>query len=268
MARNTLTSIYKDHHGKFLKDLRAAKGLDETQLHRVRVEIKNLRVLLDLLGVLTKKKYRARPILKLLDPLFRSAGTIRSATLNLKLSQPYKSAVLVKFRQHLKNRQQNAGQKFLGEIKAFDTKKFRREHKKALAAFRTLKPKKISKGAEEYIRVQFAHVRAGVFDISDDKVLHQIRKRIKSIRNIGSLLEELKTEHPFKEELKKANVTYDKIGQWHDTIELVDQLEDFVDSLDDPIALEKTAPLIIALKKKCLYNKRQIERKLKADLVM
>jgi CHAD domain-containing protein len=268
MARNSLTSIYKDHHSRFLKDLHAAKGLDETQLHRVRVEIKNLRVLLDLLGVLSKKKYKARPMLKQLEPLFKSAGSIRSVTLNLKLSQPYKSAVLVKFRQHLKDKQHGAGQKFLHEIKSFETKKFSKLHKKALAAFRELKPKKISKGAEEYMRVQFAHVRAGIFDIGDDSVLHQIRKRIKSIRNIGSLLEEIKAEHPFKEELKKVNVTYDKIGHWHDTIELVDHLEEYVDKLGDPAALEKTAPLIIALKKKCLYNKRQIERKLKADLVM
>jgi CHAD domain-containing protein len=268
MARNSLTSIYKNHHSRFLKDLDAAKGLDETRLHKVRVEIKNLRVLLDLLAVLTKKKYKSRTVLKQLDPLFKRAGSIRSATLNLKLSQPYKSAVLVRFRQHLKTQQLDAGQKFLEEIKSFETKKFKQQHKKALEAFRGLKPKKISKGAEEYMRIQFAHVRAGIFDISDDKVLHQIRKRIKSIRNIGGLLEEIKAEHPFKEELKKVNVTYDKIGQWHDTIELVDHLEDYVDSLGDPAALEKTAPLIIALKKKCLYNKRQIERKLKTDLVM
>src|SRR4249919_3768814 len=108
MSRNSLTSIYKSHHSKFLKDLRAAKDLDETQLHRVRVEIKNLRVLLDLLGVLTNKKYKAKPVLKLIEPLFKRAGTIRSATLNLKLCQPYKSVVLVKFRQQLKNQQQAA----------------------------------------------------------------------------------------------------------------------------------------------------------------
>jgi hypothetical protein len=268
MPKNTITPIYKSHESHFLKNLRQARGLEENSLHKLRVDIKNLRVLIDLLRILSGKKFRGKAMSKQLEPVFKAAGRIRTAALNLKQSQTYRSPVLVKFRQHLRSKQEEASQEFLHVLRKFDGKKFRKLHKKALEEFRELKEGKIKKGAEEYMRVLFAHIRADIFDITDDETLHQIRKRLKSIKNIGQLLDQIDDGHPFKEELVKVHRTYDKIGQWHDTLELTETLEEYVDDLDDPEALEQTAPLILTLKKRCLLNKRQIEKRLKIDMVM
>ena len=135
-------------------------------------------------------------------------------------------------------------------------------------AFRSLKRKHVIRSAENYLRLLFAQVRAEVFDISDDETLHQIRKRLKSIRNVGHLLMELETDFPLKEELQKIAVTYEKIGQWHDMQELIVAIEKYVETLDDPAVLEMTAPLIITLKKRCIFDKQKIERRLKADLLL
>ncbi len=268
MAKNTISRIYRSHEKHFIKDLKEAKDLDEQRLHKVRVDIKNLRVLMDLKKSLSGNKNGIASINRLLNPLFKRAGDIRSITLNLKLTQPYQSQVLIRYRQHLKPRQQKASNRFLSTLERFDTKRFKKQHQKTLASLSELKEKSVRKGAEEYLRILFAQIRADIFDINDDETLHQIRKRLKSIRNVGTLLNQMDPKHAFTEELEKIERTYDKIGQWHDTIELVASLEKYVEDLDDAEALEKTAPLILALKKKCLLNKRQIEKRLKLDLVM
>ncbi len=268
MSRNTIARIYKSNERHFTRDLKEARNLDENKVHEVRVDIKNLRVLLELLSVVTGKKRKGGPLLKQLEPVFRKAGRIRSAGLNLKLSQPYRSQLLIKFRQHQRLQQQQARLEFLVILKRFDFEKFRKQNEKALDQFRSLKNKKVQRSAEEYIRVLFARVRADIFDISDDETLHEIRKRLKAIRNVGQLLIKMDPDFSLKGELQKISQTYDKIGQWHDTQELIDALEKYVGDLDSPEALEKSAPLIIALKKKCLFNKRQIEKRLKAELMM
>src|SRR5690606_17810363 len=124
--------------------------------------------------------------------------------------------------------------------------------RKALKDFKTLKEKDILKGSEAYLRKHFTFIRAGIFDINDDEALHQIRKKLKSIKNIGMLLDRINKGHSFTTELKKVDHIYEQIGNWHDKVELVSALEDYIDDLDDPKALENSAPLILLLKKSCL----------------
>jgi CHAD domain-containing protein len=168
----------------------------------------------------------------------------------------------------LRLQRQQARIDFLETLKKFDHDAFRRRSKKAYEEFKTLKKKKVSRAAEEYLRILFAHVRAELFDISDDETLHKIRKRLKSIRNIGQVLETIDPSFTLKDELAKISHAYEKIGQWHDTQELIDSIEKYLADIDDPVALEKTAPLIVALKKRCIYNKRKIEQMLKAGLLL
>lgn len=267
MASNTISQIYKSSERHFTKDLRQAKNLDETRLHRVRVDIKNIRVLLELLTVLTGSRKKAKPMLRHTNPVFRKAGVIRSASLSLKLTEPYRSQVIRKFRQHLKLRRQDAGTEFVKTLKEFDFDKFSKHHRKVTREFEKLKNKQVRRVAGEHIRQLLARVRADVFDISDDEKLHEIRKRLKVIRNLGQLVLKMDPDFELRMELEKINAIYDRIGQWHDTQELILALENYVDDLSDPEALEKAAPLIITLKKKCLFSKRLIERRLKGVLL-
>ncbi len=268
MPHQQIAEIYRKNEENLLKDLKNPEGLQEKQVHQLRVHIKNMRVLLHLLEALSKKKFSARPILRLLNPVFNRAGKFRTASLNLKLTQMYRSAVLLRFKDHLRVEMEKQKQKMKSELEDFKIKKFKRLQKESLDAFKNIKSSRIKKQGSEYLRVLLAEVRVDLFDISDDETLHEIRHKLKEIKTVGAFLNECAIEHPFKKELDRIAVTYDRIGNWHDTAILIEDLEDFVEQLDDDSALEKTMPLIMVLKKKNLHNKKLIEKKLKVDLVM
>jgi hypothetical protein len=267
MLATTIHRVYK-HHGKaFRKDVKNARTLEEKGIHRLRLNIKAIIVLLGLMAVISNKKLRGKILLKLLRPIFKKAGKLRTTTLNLKLTHPYRSAVLQKFKAHLAKKQERQRQKLLKEIRKLPLKKISKLHKKNLAAFRKRESDDLPQNVLEHLRELLAGVRADLFDINNDETLHEIRRQLKTIRNIGQLLTEAKVDHPFTEEIQKITDTYDKLGAWHDTVELLKELENFVDNLHEPAGLEKTIPLILKLKKESLKNKRQIAKKLRSDLV-
>jgi CHAD domain-containing protein len=263
-----MVTICRRHEQSFLRSLQEARGLHEKQVHRLRVDVKNLRVLLQLQNVLSGSKKPAVRIQKLVSPLFDSAGTLRSAALNLNLTSGYRSPALIKFRKQLKERKQTAASELRLAIDNFDNKKFSRLNKKIASDFGERKNKKLKRDTAEYLRVLFARVRSELFDINDDETLHEIRKKLKVIKNLGALMSELDRNHLFTEELLRINKTYEKIGEWHDVAVLLEELEQFLKDLNDPRVSVKTAPLLQHLRRRTVRSKKLIEKKLKVDLMM
>jgi hypothetical protein len=91
MPGKTISQIYNHSEAQFTRRLREAKQLNEQRVHKLRVDIKNLRVLLDLLQVVSHKKKAGKAVLKQVDPVFRKAGKIRTAYCR---AQPYTKPAL------------------------------------------------------------------------------------------------------------------------------------------------------------------------------
>src|SRR5690606_30116592 len=113
MAGKSVSSIYRRSERRLLKHLEEAGSLEPERLHKMRVDIKNLRVLLDILRVVTGQKKAGQGVSRVLDPVFRKAGRVRTITLNVSLSRPYRTRWLEKFRQHLRNIEEIANRSFL-----------------------------------------------------------------------------------------------------------------------------------------------------------
>lgn len=268
MPQQKISEIYRKNEENLLRDLEDPEHFQEKQVHQLRVHIKNIRVLLRLLEAASGKKYTSAPTLRLLNPVFKRAGRFRTASLNLKLTSMYRSAILLRYKEHLRQVMEKQQVKMKKEITDLKLKKLDNCCKKNRAVFKKLKPGRLQKQGSEHLRVLLAKVRADLFDISDDETLHQIRHRLKEIKTVGAFLNECGIEHPFNKELARIAVTYERIGNWHDTAILIEDLEDYITGLDDKAALDKTMPLILVLKKKNLHIKKLIEKKLKVDLVM
>jgi hypothetical protein len=267
MAGNQMVQICRRHERSFLRSLKEAKGLREKHVHRLRLDVKNLRVLLLLQDTLSGKKKTSKKMQSLVTPLFNHAGHMRSAVLNLSLTQGFNGPVVKKFRRELRQRRQLSAQQLREAIDRFSDRKFLRLNSRVADAFRERKNKKIRKDATDYLRSLFAQVRAELFDLSDDETLHEVRKKLKVIKNLGALLTELDDSHPFTDELTRINSTYEKIGQWHDVAVLLDELQGYLKALNDPSAALKAAPMLRQLRQQCTRSKQRVEKKLKADLV-
>ena len=266
-GEKTITLLYEEHEQAFSKHLKRAKSLDEKEVHKLRVEIKNLRVLFEFLQALSDKKLKLAALLKLLCPVFKTAGKIRTAQLNLKLAKPYRTATMLRFREYLQKEETKACKRFLKEIRKFDVDKLERLHKKNLKIVKKFKQEAISTDSENYLRNVFGKIRTAMFDANKDDVLHEIRKHLKTIKNMRRLLMELQKDTPLLGEIKKVENTYEKIGKWHDGLVLAETFEKYVLKKEIPEVREKALAFVLTLKEKNETAKLLLIKKLRAELV-
>ncbi len=266
-AEKTIAELYTEHERSFIKHLKRAKNLEEKQVHKLRVEIKNLRVLFGFLQALAKKNLKLSPLLKLLNPVFKKAGRIRTIQLNLILTRPYRSATMVRFREHLQKQEKKANKRFLKHIKTFDTGKLEDLHKKNLKAIKKFKSEHLGEDSETYLRSMLARIRTAMFDVNQDEVLHEIRKHLKTVKNMGRFMKELKHTPAIEAEIKKLERTYDKIGKWHDGLVLAEAFENYIRKKEIPEVQEKALAFVLTLREKNENSKLLLIKNLRAQLV-
>jgi hypothetical protein len=268
MQEQQIDVIYRKNEESFIQELKHGRTLQERQVHELRAQLRNIYVLLHLLHSLSRGKYRPRKMVKMLNPLFELTGKFRVASLNIKLTMPYRSATLVSFKAQMKRHMERYKGSLQMELSDFKLKKFSRLYKESLDVFKSLKTKRVRKEGAEHLRVLLAEVRVDIFDIDDDETLHQIRDKVREIKIVANFLDQCGVKHPFTKEINRLKVTYERMTSWHDTYILIDELEDYLEDLEDEDALGKTMPLITVLKRKNMATKKQIEKRLKVDLVM
>jgi CHAD domain-containing protein len=266
-AEETISELYKHHEHSFLKHLERARKLREKEVHHLRVEIKNLRVLFEFLKALPEEKFKTGPLLKLLNPVFKRAGKIRTHHLNSLMVGSNRNAIMRRFKEYLEKEEKKAGKNLIKEIKDFNSGKFNALHKKNLKALKKLESRIIEVESEKYMRSIFARLRITMFDMHQDEVLHEIRKNLKTIKIISNLLEEMNVGHALNKETKKIRGTYEKIGQWHDGVVLADEFEKYILKKEQPETHEEAIALVLKLKEKNEKNKILIAKKLKEDLL-
>ncbi len=262
----TIAQLYLEHERRFSKQLKRAKSLKEEDLHKLRVEIKNLRVLFEFLQYLDEKNLKLQAVLRLLNPVFKKAGHIRSLQLNLKLSSPYRSATMERFREFLQKQKNKSKARFTKELKALDKEKLKALRKKNLKTLEKAEFKKLSQKSEAFVRSIFAKVRTALFNSNKDEALHEIRTYFKTIKNMAHLLAEFKLTPPFSKEIKNIEILYEKIGQWHDALDLIESFEAYVLEKEHSEAQKNALALVLQLKRKNERVKTQVIKKLLQEL--
>lgn len=265
-AAKTITQLYLEHEKRFSKQLKRAKSLEEEDLHKLRVEIKNLRVLFAFLQQLQTKNLKLTGLLEFLKPVFKKAGKIRTVQLNLKLSKAYRSASMSRFRDFLQKREKKARVRFVKELKAFDKETFKGLHKKKLNLLEKIEAGITARRSEAYVRRVFVKVRTALFNTNKDEALHEIRKHFKTLKNMGRLFAELKQVSPLHAEIKKTEALYEKIGQWHDELVFTESFETYVLQKEKPEAQKNAQAFVSKLKAKNEKIKLQLILKLHKEL--
>jgi len=262
-----ISALYLDHKNSFSKHLKAAKKLEEKDVHKLRVQIKNLRVLFRFLESLPHEKFKSASFLTLLDPVFKKAGEIRTQHLNLTLTASYRSALMLRFKNHLREKEKKAGKALVKEIKHFDKETFKKLHKKNLKSLKKLNPEVTHKESEKYIRAIFAKLHKNLFDVDNDEVLHKIRKRLKTIKNMNHLLSEIVPSSTLSAEIKKMEKIYEGLGEWHDGLVLAETFENYVRKKETPDTAEQATKILLKLLEKTEKNKFSIMKRMRVDLV-
>jgi CHAD domain-containing protein len=261
--KKNILNLYLKHERSFIKRLKRAKSLKEEEVHKLRLEIKNLRTLFEFLESLAEKQVASNSMLQLFKRMFKRAGKIRSTQLNIKLSKPYRTATMVRFREFLEKEEGKAEKEFLKEVKKIDTDTLERLHKKNLKALKKLRSQLIAEDSENYLRTIFTKIRSSMFDIDKDEVLHEIRKLLKTLKNTNSLLYELKQDHTLAEEIKNMHSSYEKIGNWHDGLIFAETFENYIRKKEIPEVQRRALNLVSMLKHKNEKAKLLLIKKLR-----
>jgi CHAD domain-containing protein len=273
-AKN-ITELYKVHENSLRKHLRSALKPEEEPVHKLRVDIKQFRSLIRFLKFSNKDNNNHSKLLDLLSPVFKTAGLLRTNVINLKLSQPYRSRAARRFKEFLKSRQAKQKKKLVKELKDFNKKKFAKLSNAAVLGFDELKEKTIPKKADKFVAAIFSKIRRDMSGLNEDENFHRVRKNLKNIKTINQLLQEITPSKEIAEQLTSIKNVEQKIGQWHDTAVLAEEMEKYIaeerntlSAPDDTIEkdLQKLAILVTGIKAENERAKKSVARQLKKVL--
>ncbi len=274
----TISGIYKEHLTSFYKHIKEAKNLNEEVVHKLRVDIKQLRSLYRFLEVLSKNKFSRKKVQKIISPLFDAAGEMRTTALNLKLTKALPIKILSPFVLYLKKEEQQKKELFIKELKDFDRKKFEKKQKNIIRYFKKEKGKSINKRSKEYIGSIYNEIRAVIPGATSDESFHEIRKKLKDIKAITKLLESLLHDKTLNIQYKKIKTLEEKIGKWHDSVIFAQELEKFISTnISKYLSLakktknnkqnKKLSLLVVKLKVRSETNKKNIAKQLEKTLL-
>ena len=218
-----MLQFLKTSHKEFDKYFqRVKKHARQEDIHQLRVALKKMKTILHMVD--PENKILKSSERKRIRRLFKLAGVIREAQVNIKLVKNIDDKTLEAYRYFL-SEQISYGAKALQQFTA---------EKSATDFFSKKTLKKISEKTKRYNEShQLDEFRTSVYQriqryihYSGDKILHEIRKEIKHLLFIT------KFDHVDDDKRESLNHLAEKLGIWHDQAVLLYSLESF--SIKDP----------------------------------
>lgn len=226
-----LFRFYRKRTASFLAHVyKASITGDSRDIHRARLDVKRIFALYGLFEMLDPTIFKHQGGYKLFRPLYRQAGKIREIQVNyILLSNPQPQAIEYdSFILWLREEEHNAISKFLQMVKKFkeaelkDTDKMIEEICHRSSIFR-LRSKTI-----EYIRDKAEQVNDLQLNEPDEKDIHKIRKTLKAMATISTLVYSVKSAKWLDQVITSLNKTEMMIGDWHDHVILGTAIDRFL----------------------------------------
>lgn len=199
----------------------ARQTLDPESIHQMRVEIKRLKALFQLLEELTAD-FAAKENLLPIRPLYKSAGKIRDLQVQAGLARQWMEesgnrAALNGFCRHLADLEGQAQQGFHEECQNFDASVLDAWKKMLAAVVSRLPANQIRRRAESLLQeLQSQLLEQGQASKPEDN-LHPLRILAKRIRHTAELLQMcLASPEPAAETAAAVLDIEQALGQWHD----------------------------------------------------
>jgi CHAD domain-containing protein len=259
LAQTDIASLYRSYGKSFLEHLHSAENLGTDVIHDLRLDVKRLRSVLRLLDYLGQEKEYGKKTLKLIDPVFRRAGKLRNISLNLKQCRSYDSKLIRGFREYLKDKELKMEEKFRDTVKDFAPKKLKKATGHLIEGLKRLKPDHVIENSEEYTDELLKRIRILNRRMENDENVHEVRKKLKDIKAVKKLEEELGVKSEAGK-TKKIKLLEQKIGRWHDRIIFMQETEKYLAGKKK--SDKRLAKLIMDIKAGNEKMKTQIARQL------
>ena len=261
-----LLKYYDGNARSFLEYFEKVKRkLREEPIHQLRLHIKRMRAILELIEITSKGKFKKKHHFSLFSKFFNSAGALREMQVNHLIIRKFHNNGVGPFEEYLKQRQTAAGRKLQKAVIKFDTGKFKKENYKIRSAVKEMDEEKIISQSEKFISREIRKIKKLRFKLSDPRKLHKIRILLKSVSAILKLLKAYKPDNKWarlKNDIKPLELL---IGEWHDRQVLVSTINRFiVKNEDGNKKLGNVKKLVKRIEVENRKKVREVERRLEA----
>lgn len=263
----TYLNNYNKHQLKRLdKGLKLVKyGFKKDDIHRLRVDIKKLKALYRLLELLLPKQYRAKEQIAPLKKIFKRAGDIREAQINLAGIKQFilPGTIVTHYSFFLKEQEKEARRQLKKNIKHFKEKSL--DNTRLSNLYKQLTFHKI----EHILYTESGNIQKLSHGRLTVARLHEIRKRLKSLAEIIKLVQCVRPDFLPNTLPVMLKQTETLIGQWHDRIMLIQSLTNYMlrhkPSVADRTAIRK---VILAIRTQNENQLKFLKHKLSKTLTL
>lgn len=229
MNENKLVRTYRQLLSDFDTHLiKVAETMQQEDIHQLRLVMKKEKALLHLAEFIGGNAVDPQEQLLILSLLFSTSGDVRSAQLNFKLVSKYKKDFLNPFQENQENIEAQSTEEMLGQISWIRKQDLSAQNEDLLQKMSAIPNRIIKQEAWRYLCGKIGEVTMLVGSGNWNENLHKIRKLIKTVDQVVLMMFEKKAaKAPLKPFVKSFKKLDEKIGEWHDYLELGNSLRYF-----------------------------------------
>ncbi len=228
-----LYRFYRKRTWSFLANIyKASITADSKDIHRARLDVKKIFALYDLFELLDPHGFRKLAGHKLFRHLYRQAGKIREIQVNQLLMSGggFEKFSCDQFSEWIRAEEHRAVKKFVRAVKKFSESDLDKTDKDIRKICHSNTMSKMRSKTEAFIRNQAKKLDELQDSDQSEGKTHQLRKHLKSISTITTLVYSLKPSKLLDLIITSLNKTEMMIGEWHDRVVLKGAIERFVKS--------------------------------------
>jgi CHAD domain-containing protein len=236
--------------------------LSKKVIHQLRVDIKNMRAIFELLKVISNESWMEEKNINVFDKLFQAAGNVREEQVNLSIVNQYTySSSLSLFKKYLIKRKRSAFWTLHKALNNFNLVYNQNGIQENKSHVESNYQSEIIHQAQSFIQKGIKRIKKLYPEISS-KNLHNIRKEIKNISTIAIFYYEISPNKKLAKISDKIKSLERLMGVWHNRVVLQSSIKQFLtkdESFPEVLMLNN---LIRLTKKQNTKTVKQIEKRM------
>ncbi len=260
---NNLSSFYKEKFDSFLFYLSKAKEMNVEDIHKLRVDIKNIRSLLLLANDLGVEEKLIAKILKQVRPVFKYSGRLRLIQVCKTIVEQDNITGHKKIIESLEENKLQVGKDLNGLVGKFKIDKFQKRVENLGVALSKINKSEIREAADKIIHDELDLIYKLWASSRGEENYHEIRKFFKIIKSILNLLLSLNSDAKLANEFSIVNETESILGNWHDR----DVLEQKLGTIQAMAPNSEFKSLVREIKNKNRSEKNILSKKFKQQML-
>ena len=205
-------------------------GLEMEDIHQLRVNIKKVRSVFNLIEILSPKDFKTQRD-DIFNAVFKKAGKIRELQINRNILNQYKinPSNTALYRQYENHQEKKSTKEFKKTVDDFNLSQLKKINEKIKLVGEKTNHKKIILKSYKFITGKAQKIKKLTSKVDNPEKVHKLRMHMKSIDAIAALLFQMEQNENLKKLLVSVKQAGDILGAWHDKEVLADSLENFIE---------------------------------------